>query len=100
VLNLNTDIAVIAVDYTQQQRGAGRTYMDALAGGPPQEETAWNTFSAPVAGAKSDGTQWSRVNLTGTEKVTDTVMCISSSGRPGNAVINVSVILRQSTCCL
>jgi hypothetical protein len=74
--------------------------MDALAGGPPQEETAWNTFSAPVAGAKSDGTQWSTVNLTGTEKVTDTVMCISSSGRPGNAVINVSVILRQSTCCL
>jgi hypothetical protein len=84
--------------FLHKQRGAGRSYMEALTGGPPQEETAWNTFKAPVAGAKSDGTQWSSVNLTGSEKLTGTVMCISSSGRPGSNVINVSAAVLYRSC--
>ncbi|KAG5181352.1 hypothetical protein JKP88DRAFT_215237 [Tribonema minus] len=72
------------------KRGASRSYMDNLSGGAPAEESAWNEFKPPTAAdAKSDGTSWDHVKLTGKEKITATVQCISSSGRPGYATINV-----------
>lgn len=39
---------------------------------------------------RQDGTEWGETTLTGNEKVEDTVQCISSSGRPGHATLNVS----------
>lgn len=38
---------------------------------------------------RQDGTQWGETTLTGTEKIEGTVQCVSTSGRPGHATIQV-----------
>lgn len=54
------------------------------------------SFSARVARAcitffahRQDGTQWAETSLTGSEKIEDTVQCVSTSGRPGHATVQV-----------
>lgn len=38
---------------------------------------------------RQDGSQWGETTLTGNEKIEDTVQCVSTSGRPGHATIQV-----------
>lgn len=59
-----------------------------------------------------DGTQWGETTLTGNEKIEDTVQCVSTSGRPGHATIQVRrrksegkpccclVVDSESLCCV
>lgn len=41
---------------------------------------------------RQDGTQWKETTLTGNEKIEDTVQCVSTSGRPGHATIQVYIM--------
>ncbi|CAM9979234.1 unnamed protein product [Ascophyllum nodosum] len=58
---------------------------------PRVEENSqdWNKYNVPHTTGKKDGTEWAEATLTGNEKVQDTITCISVSGRPGHASLQV-----------
>ena len=47
-----------------------------------------------------DGTEWAEATLTGNEKVQDTITCISVSGRPGHASLQVGQIIASLVIAL
>lgn len=73
------------------KKGAGKSYMDALASGVgvKDDETKWNVYKPKAADVKSDGSAWKEIQLKGTEKLTGTVMIQSSSGRTAAETIQV-----------
>eukprot|EP00752_Nemacystus_decipiens_P002105 g2012.t1 len=72
------------------KRGGRSSYFDNINAVPEEGgDEPWNKYSAPVTSGMKDGTQWGETTLTGNEKIEGTVQCVSSSGRPGHATIEV-----------
>lgn len=42
--------------------------------------------------AEQDGSEWAETNVTGDDKIEDTVQCLSQSGRPGHTSIQVRAL--------
>eukprot|EP00903_Cladosiphon_okamuranus_P018773 g17270.t1 len=72
------------------KRGGRSSYFDNINSAPSEgADESWNKYSAPVTSGMKDGTEWGETTLTGNEKIEDTVQCVSTSGRPGHATIQV-----------
>ncbi|CAM9126765.1 unnamed protein product, partial [Ectocarpus sp. 12 AP-2014] len=90
VMEAMTGTGTIEDNTSKWKRGGRSSYFDNINAAPEEAvDQSWNKYSAPVASGMKDGTEWGETTLTGNEKVEDTVQCISTSGRPGHATLNV-----------